>query len=191
TQNGADKLNFPNLFTDYKKNNYGPFAFVRFCSFLNIKLAKFCPTKNTQAETASDNEVDNCCCTYGIPDGILSYQGTQFQSKLLDLVNDHLDIKLLKQHPITHNVTYNKSKTFTMIFGREPRIPIDVLIPNLNELYRKQILESLTIKSNESGEVEILADYEPNPKDIPENAKIYISNLKNCMNCMRAMKKLC
>ncbi|RMZ96549.1 hypothetical protein BpHYR1_002152 [Brachionus plicatilis] len=38
TQNGADKLNFPNLFTDYKKINYGPFAFVRYCSFLNKKI---------------------------------------------------------------------------------------------------------------------------------------------------------
>ncbi|RNA06278.1 hypothetical protein BpHYR1_026353 [Brachionus plicatilis] len=28
TQNGADNLNFPNLFTDYKNINYGPFAFV-------------------------------------------------------------------------------------------------------------------------------------------------------------------
>ncbi|RMZ98374.1 hypothetical protein BpHYR1_028498 [Brachionus plicatilis] len=40
TQNGADKLNFPNLFTDYKKINYGPFSFVRFCSFLN-KISSF------------------------------------------------------------------------------------------------------------------------------------------------------
>jgi len=145
------------------------------------------------------------------------------QSKLFDLVYDHLDIKRLKTTPyhpqcdgqsevtvkLLKNIikcyihedqenwdlnfekyafAYNSSvhsttnqTPFTMMFGREPRIPIDFLFPNLNELNRKPILENQTIKSNEFGEVEILADYEPGSKDIPENAEIYVNNLKKTL----------
>ncbi|CAF0816903.1 unnamed protein product [Brachionus calyciflorus] len=63
------------------------------------KVAKFCQTNNNQAETVADNVFDKWCCTYGILDCILSDPGTQFQSKLLDLVYDHLDIKRQKTTP--------------------------------------------------------------------------------------------
>ena len=183
------------------------------------KIAKFCPTQNIQAETAADNIVDKWCCTYGIPDSILSDQGTQFQSKLLDLVYDHLDIKRLKTTPyhpecdgqseITvkllknmikcyvdedqetwdlnfekYAFAYNssihsttKQTPFSMMFGRDPKIPIDILLPNINDMNREPILENKTIK-NELGDVEILADYIPDDKNIPEDAKEYINNLK-------------
>ena len=63
------------------------------------KFAEFKPTKNTKANTAADVIVNEWCCRYGIPEGILSDQGSQYQSKLLDLVYDHLDIKRLKTTP--------------------------------------------------------------------------------------------
>ncbi|CAF1078265.1 unnamed protein product [Brachionus calyciflorus] len=64
-----------------------------------------------------------------------------------------------------------------MMFGRKPRIPIDILIPNSIEQNRKPIKFS-SKQTNELGLFEILADEEPTEKNIPEEAKIYLNNLK-------------
>ena len=183
------------------------------------KYAEFKPVKNTKANTAADVIVNDWCCRYGIPHGILSDQGTQYQSKLLDLVYDHLDIKRLKTTPFhpqcdgqsertvqtlknmikcyvdenqeswdldfqKYAFAYNSSvhcitnqTPFEMMFGRKPRIPIDILIPNSFEQNREPIKFS-SKQTNELGLVEILADEEPTENNIPEEAKIYLNNLK-------------
>ena len=184
------------------------------------KVLELAPTKNTKANTAAGNIVDVWCCRYGIPWGVLSDQGTGYQSKLMDLVYDHLDIKRLKTTPYhpqcdgqsektvqtikdmircyvdenqqswdlnfqKYAFAYNSSlhaitqqTPFEMMFGRKPRIPIDILFPNLNLLNREPIRDSTTI-TNELGEVEILPDYEPDETKIPEEAKSYVENLKH------------
>ncbi|CAF1149805.1 unnamed protein product [Brachionus calyciflorus] len=60
------------------------------------------------------------------------------------------------------------------MFDIEPRIPIDFLFQNSNELNRKLLIENQTMKSIDFGEPEILADYEPGTKDKPENSEIFI-----------------
>ena len=54
---------------------------------------------NIQAETVADKIVNNWCCVFGIPESILADGGKQYQSKLLDLVYEYLDIRGLKTTP--------------------------------------------------------------------------------------------
>ncbi|CAF0900533.1 unnamed protein product [Brachionus calyciflorus] len=63
----------------------------------------FRKTKNLNkyflTKTVATILIDEWFCKYGIPNQILTDQGTQFQSKLLDLIYEYLDVKKLKTTP--------------------------------------------------------------------------------------------
>ncbi|CAF1007622.1 unnamed protein product [Brachionus calyciflorus] len=68
------------------------------------------------------------------------------------------------------------------MFGRKPKIPIDLILPNLNNLNREPILE-MFILINENGQIDVLADpVETVEKNIPLVATKYLNELKETMN---------
>lgn len=184
------------------------------------KYLEFYPLKGTKAPGVATNLVDEWSCRYGIPEAVLSDGGKQFQSKLLDLTYDYLDIRKLKTTPYhpqcdgqseksiqtlkgmirayvdfdqttwdlnlrkfafayntsVHSIT--KQTPFEMMFGRRPRIPIDIILPNIDVLDRAPILQEYKIL-NEHGEVTVLEDVdEIIEANTPEVAKNYLAELK-------------
>lgn len=154
-------------------------------------------------------------------ESILSDGGKQYQSKLLDLVYEDLDIRKLKTTPfhpqrdgqsevtvktvkkmiaayvdedqMTWDLNLNKlayayntsrhsatgQTPFEMMFGRKPRIPIDLIIPPTDLLEREKILSEYKIL-NEHGEVSVMEDYEEIvEKNLPVVATNYLSELKD------------
>ena len=140
-------------------------------------------TKYIQVIALPGNRIVNeSCCKFGIPNSILANRGTQYQSKLLDLVYTYLDIKPLRTKPghpacngqseVTVKTTkgmirayidenqetgdlslekyafaYNtavhsstRQTQFEMMFGRKPKIPIDIVLPN-TELHDRDQLQ--------------------------------------------------
>jgi hypothetical protein len=63
------------------------------------KFTQFYPLENTKAESLAKVIVDEWCCKYGIPETILTDGGKNYQSKVLDMVYEHLDIKRCKTTP--------------------------------------------------------------------------------------------
>ena len=63
------------------------------------KYIQIYPMKKIQAEDVAQILVDQWMMTFGIPDSILSDGGTQYRSKLLELVYEYLDINGLKTTP--------------------------------------------------------------------------------------------
>ena len=63
------------------------------------KYIQVYPMKKIQAEDVAQILVDQWMMTFGIPDSILSDGGTQYRSKLSELVYDYLDINGLKTTP--------------------------------------------------------------------------------------------
>jgi hypothetical protein len=68
------------------------------------------------------------------------------------------------------------------MFGRKPKIPIDLIFPNENLINRELILKKYTL-INEQGEIDVLADpTDTFNKNIPKIATEYLSELKKSMN---------
>ncbi|CAF1005499.1 unnamed protein product [Brachionus calyciflorus] len=180
--------------------------------------------RDITTETVAKLLLNEWFCKYGIPEGVLSDQGTQFQSKFLDLIYEYLEIKRLKTtayHPqcdrqsertvqtvknmiksykddeqLTwdenlpkYAYAYNSSvhettkhTPFKLMFGRKPKIPIDLILPNLSNLNREPLLKKYTT-INEHGQIDVLADpAETIEKNIPIIATDYLNELKETMN---------
>ena len=179
---------------------------------------------NIQAETVADKIVNNWCCVFGIPESILADGGKQYQSKLLDLVYEYLDIRGLKttpfnprcnglseksvqtsknmikahvndeqsdwdEHLVKFTYAYNtsvqettKQTPFEMMFGRKPKLPIDIatfyILPNV-EIPREINSEEHNQSDHDVGEVTILNNQER--IKIPEEAQSYLDKLKRTM----------
>ncbi|CAF1095885.1 unnamed protein product [Brachionus calyciflorus] len=179
--------------------------------------------KDITAKTVATILIDEWFCKYGIPNQILTDQGTQFQSKLLDIIYEYFDVKKLKTTPFhpqcdgqsersvqtvktmiksyidedqltwdenlsKYSFAYNTSEheatkftPFELMFGRKPKIPIDILIPNFNNFNREPILQKFTL-INEHGEVDVLADpVDAIEKNLTIVAQEYMKELKNSM----------
>jgi hypothetical protein len=151
------------------------------------KFVQFYAVKNTSAiETAK--KLYLFICAYGIPEKILSDQGTNFESELLKYVWDVLDIAKLRTtpyHPQTDGLSeraiqsllgmlrafannqqnnweeqleclayaYNSAVHATtnqtpyfMMFGRKPKMPIDLVLGESQDLISDELVEDL--KSN-------------------------------------------
>ncbi|CAF1009479.1 unnamed protein product [Brachionus calyciflorus] len=100
--------------------------------------------------TAADNGVYKCSCTYGIPDGILSDQGTQFQSKFLDLVYDTIEIKRLKITPYYPQSDHPElKKGLSQGIARKYYGPFEIVGVNPNGLdYFNKLVDLYDRKSN-------------------------------------------
>jgi hypothetical protein len=77
-----------------KGNKYFMVMMDHFTKYLQIY-----PLRNITAESVAKKIVKSWCCIFGIPETILSDGGTQYQSKLIDLIYDYFDIKRLKTTP--------------------------------------------------------------------------------------------
>ena len=173
------------------------------------------------AETVANRIVNDWCCKFGIPDSILADGGTQYQSKLLDLVYTYLDIKPLRTTPghpacngqseVTVKTTkgmirayidedqetwdlnlekyafaYNtavhsstRQTPFEMMFGRKPKIPIDIVLPNTELHDREPIIKEFKTIDNEFGSVTVLEDHPDLPGPIiPALAEKYLQDLR-------------
>ena len=176
------------------------------------------------AETVANRIVNDWCCKFGIPDSILADGGTQYQSKLLDLVYTYLDIKPLRTTPghpacngqseVTVKTTkgmirayidedqetwdlnlekyafaYNtavhsstRQTPFEMMFGRKPKIPIDIIRPNTELHDREPIMKEFKMNDEELGPVTVLEDHPDLPGPIiPALAEKYLQDLRNRM----------
>ena len=176
---------------------------------------------NIKAETVADKIVDGWCCTFGIPETILADGGKQYQSKLMELIYEYLDIRAFKTtafHPSGNGLSernvqttknmikahvdeeqgdwdlhlnkfayaYNsaiqestKQTPFEMMFGRKPKIPMDIVLPNHNGV-DNQVNERQPEQDNENlGEVTILE--EQTSTNIPQEASQYLEQLKKRM----------
>lgn len=154
----------------------------------------------------------------------MSDGGKNYQSKLLELVYEYLDIQKLKTTPyhpqcdgqsersirtlkkmisafidmdqITWDshldkfaFAYNTSvhaitrqTPFELMFGRQPRLPKDILLPNMEPLGRIPILKEYKLV-NELGEVTVLEDVQETiDTNMPEVAENYLSELKDRLN---------
>jgi len=80
-----------------KTKNLNKYLLVIICHF--SKFCEFIAMKDITAKTVATILIDEWFCKYGIPNQILTDQGTQFQSKLLDLIYEYLDVKKLKTTP--------------------------------------------------------------------------------------------
>ncbi|CAF1029824.1 unnamed protein product [Brachionus calyciflorus] len=70
---------------------------------------------------------------------------------------------------------------FELMFGRKPKIPIDLIYLNPNSLSREPILEKCTV-INEQGEIDVLADaVDTVEKNNPQIASEYLENLKKSL----------
>jgi hypothetical protein len=190
------------------------------------KFVEFHAINDSKAPAVADIIVNEWCCRYGIPEQILSDGGKQYQSTLLELVYDLLDIRKTKTtafHPqcdgqsektiqtlknmvrayIDENqedwdthmhqfaFAYNSAvhastqqTPFEMMFGRCPKIPIDLLYPNTEVLLREPILKEYQL-INEVGEVTVLEDHSEIANiNAPIVAKNYLIELRTKMrNC--------
>ena len=172
---------------------------------------------NLQAETVANKIVNNRCCVFGIPESILADGGKQYQSKLLDLVYEYLDIRGLKTTPFNprcnglseksvqtsknmikahvndeqsdwdeqlEKFTYvyitsvqetTKQTPFEMMFGRKPKLPIDIALASV-EIPQETNVEEQNQSNQNSGEATILNDNEK--IKIPEEAQNYLNKLR-------------
>ena len=162
----------------------------------------------------ADKIVDGWCCTFGIPETILADGGKQYQSKLMELIYEYLDIRAFKTtafHPSGNGLSernvqttknmikahvdeeqgdwdlhlnkfayaYNsaiqestKQTPFEMMFGRKPKIPIDIILPNekWNEI-APQTADQHGTQENiiMEKDITLLDDTQQNNAKIPKN----------------------
>ena len=76
-----------------------------------------------------------------------------------------------------------KQTPYEMMFGRQPRIPIDVVLPQIESLIlREPILTKYNINT-EFGDVTVLEDVQQTIMDMaPQVALKYLDNLKTTLN---------
>ena len=77
------------------------------------KLVKYYAMKSQKADVVAKNLI-NYFMTYGIPDSILSDQGTNFMSNVLDEIYELLDVKRIRTspfHPQTDGITERHNRT--------------------------------------------------------------------------------
>ena len=104
--------------------------------------------RNIRAETVADKIVNNCFFVFGIPESILAVGGKQYQSKLLDLVYEYLDIRGLKTTPCNprcnglseRSVQTSKNMIKTNIHDEQN--DWDVNLPKLTYAYNTSVQES-------------------------------------------------
>ncbi|CAF1034793.1 unnamed protein product, partial [Brachionus calyciflorus] len=200
-----------------KSKNLNKYLLVVICHF--TKFCEFYPIGNIKAETIAKILVDEWFCRFGFPESVLSDQGTQFQSKLMDLIYEkrlkttpyhpqcdgqsertvqtvknmiksHIDDNQIKwdENLQKYAHAYNSSvhetprhTPFELMFGRKPKIPIDLIYPDPYSLNREPILEKYTL-INEQGEIDVLADpVDTVKKNIPQIANEYLENLKKSL----------
>ncbi|MCA9324993.1 DDE-type integrase/transposase/recombinase, partial [Candidatus Saccharibacteria bacterium] len=140
------------------------------------------PMPDQTAESVSENFLD-FICTFGIPECVLTDQGTSFMSELFKRVYDLLDIRPVRTspfHPETNGITERFNQTlknmitayispdqkdwdtllkrltfayntaihaatnfspFELTFGRQPRVPVDIVFPTRDPLAETVINE--------------------------------------------------
>ena len=70
--------------------------------------------KYTTAQTVARKIVDELICRHGVPKQILTDQGKNFQSMLLELINEYLGIKsVTSNHPIQFTIRRPIRKIYT------------------------------------------------------------------------------
>ena len=83
----------------------------------------------------------------------------------------------LSKYAYAYNTSEHEATKFTpfeLMFGRKPKIPIDIFIPNFNNFNREPILKKYTM-INENGVVDVLADpVDTIEKNLPMVANEYI-----------------
>lgn len=85
----------------------------------------------------------------------------------------HLNKLAFAYNTSRHSIT--QQTPFEMMFGRKPRIPIDIILPNLDELNREPNLKEYKL-INEFGTVKVMEDCE---KIIEENTPLVAQNYLN------------
>ena len=80
----------------------------------------------------------------------------------------------------THEST--KQTPFELQFGRKPKLPIDILLPNVNLYTREKILKEVLIEENGEQIIQ-LEDLDENifEQKLPQVAQFYLENLKTSM----------
>ncbi|CAF0882494.1 unnamed protein product [Brachionus calyciflorus] len=180
------------------------------CAFTKFSIAF--PIENTTALNIALVLIDNWICFFGIPEMILTDRGKNFQSMLLEILYEKLDIRQLRTtayHPecdgqserfvqtiksmircyIDENqlnwiqnlrklsFAYNSSvhastgfTTFEMVFGQKPRVPLDLIYRNFDEILAANI-NGDDLNQDENVNLEYLFNHETpyNPK-LPSEA---------------------
>ena len=104
------------------------------------KFVKCFSLRDQKAETIA-KKLENFVTTFGIPEKLLSDQGTNFQSTLVKEVLELLDIEQLRTspyHPQTDGITerFNRTlKTMISAFGNENKDNWDSLLGKLSFAY--------------------------------------------------------
>ena len=116
----------------------------------------------------ADKIVDGLCCTLGIPETILADGGKQYQSRLLELVFEYLDIRALKTtpfHPSCNELSERTVQTSKgMIRAQEDDEQVDWNL-HLNKF--AYAYNSAVDESTKKTPFEMMFDRKPKiPKDI-------------------------
>ncbi|CAF0837309.1 unnamed protein product [Brachionus calyciflorus] len=160
------------------------------------KFVQFYALENSTAPLVADNTVNEWCCKFSIPDSILSdgayHPECDGQSErtirtlksmicaFVDSEQSDWDLHLTKFSfayiSAVHSAT--KQTPFEMMFGRRPRIPIDIILPNLDTLNRTPILEEYKL-FNDKGEITVMEYYEKFiEQNVPVFARNYLTDLR-------------
>lgn len=99
--------------------------------------------------------------------------------------DQHLDKLAYAYNSSVHETI--KQTPFEMMFLRKPKIPIDLIIPPIENTSRER-MHRVRIENTEKSEVEVLDDIEVEV-NMPENAKQYLADLKSKMqDCFKRVE---
>ena len=86
----------------------------------------------------------------------------------------HLHKFAYAYNSVIHEST--KQTTFKMMFGRKPKLPIDIIFPNVKDIISEKTIDPVSEDSENLGETTIL--YEQTSTNIPQEAQQYMKALK-------------
>jgi hypothetical protein len=159
------------------------------------------PLRKIDAETVADKIVLNWCCIFGIPTTLLSDGGTQYQSRLIDLIYEYFDIKRLKTtpfHPATNGLSeraVSTVKTMVKAFVNDDQKNWDKYLNQLTMAYNSAVHRSTKFSPFElmfgrkpkipldlfvpHQQHDLLFDF--NNMTLPAAAKLYLNGFKQKM----------
>ena len=103
---------------------------------------------NIRAESVADKIVNNWCYTFSIPESILTDGDKQYQSKLLDLVYEYLDIRGLKITPFNprcNGLSERSVQTSKNVINAnidDEQSDWDMILPKSTHAYNTSVQES-------------------------------------------------